>query len=83
MPILFIQTSKKANSLKWQRTVTWSTLIETYVGSHIKALESGVFKADIPYRFKIIPNVVEELMDGIENAPKQAIEVEAKYLWQV
>jgi DNA polymerase epsilon subunit 1 len=27
---------------------------ETYVGGHVEALESGVFRADIPSRFKLV-----------------------------
>ncbi len=28
---------------------------ETYVGASVEALESGVFRSDIPCRFKIVP----------------------------
>ncbi|XP_051165586.1 DNA polymerase epsilon catalytic subunit 1 [Leptopilina boulardi] len=51
---------------------------ETYVGGHVEALESGVFRADIPYKFKIVPTAVEKLIDGIEGALKYAIEEEEK-----
>lgn len=27
---------------------------ETYVGGHVEALESGVFRSDIPCRFKLV-----------------------------
>jgi len=27
---------------------------ETYVGGHVEALESGVFRSDIPSRFKLV-----------------------------
>ena len=27
---------------------------ETYVGSHVEALESGVFRADLPCRFRMV-----------------------------
>lgn len=27
---------------------------ETYVGGHVEALESGVFRSDIPCRFKMV-----------------------------
>jgi DNA polymerase epsilon subunit 1 len=30
---------------------------ETYVGASVEALESGVFRSDIPCRFKIVPYV--------------------------
>ncbi|XP_015190647.1 PREDICTED: DNA polymerase epsilon catalytic subunit A isoform X2 [Polistes dominula] len=51
---------------------------ETYVGGHVEALESGVFRADIPCHFKIVPNMINELMDGVENALKYAIQEEEK-----
>lgn len=51
---------------------------ETYVGGHVEALESGVFRADIPYRFKINPNTVDDLIDGIESAMQHAIVQEEK-----
>ena len=30
---------------------------ETYVGGHVEALESGVFRSDIPCRFKMVRSV--------------------------
>lgn len=30
---------------------------ETYVGGHVEALESGVFRADIPCRFRLVSRV--------------------------
>lgn len=51
---------------------------ETYVGGHVEALESGVFRADIPCRFKIVPSAVDTLMNGVENALKYAIQEEEK-----
>lgn len=51
---------------------------ETYVGGHVEALESGVFRADIPYKFKIVPSAVEKLITGIDGALKYAIEEEEK-----
>lgn len=51
---------------------------ETYVGGHVEALESGVFRADIPCRFKIIPNAVNKLINGVENALKHTIQEEEK-----
>ena len=52
--------------------------VETYVGGHVEALESGIFRADIPCRFKIEPSAVDDLIDGIENALKHAIQEEEK-----
>nr|XP_003707004.1 PREDICTED: DNA polymerase epsilon catalytic subunit A [Megachile rotundata] len=51
---------------------------ETYVGGHVEALESGVFRADIPCRFKIIPSAIDELLNGVRSALKYAIEEEEK-----
>ncbi|XP_023169776.2 DNA polymerase epsilon catalytic subunit A [Drosophila hydei] len=49
---------------------------ETYVGGHVEALESGVFRADIPCRFRLDPNMVRQLMDQVDAVLKHAIEVE-------
>lgn len=49
---------------------------ETYVGGHVEALESGVFRADIKCKFKIVPSAVEKLMETVEKTMKHAIEVE-------
>ncbi|XP_076638395.1 DNA polymerase epsilon catalytic subunit 1 isoform X3 [Colletes latitarsis] len=51
---------------------------ETYVGGHVEALESGVFRADIPCRFKIEVSAVNELINGVESAMKHAIQEEEK-----
>ncbi|CAJ0927336.1 unnamed protein product, partial [Mesorhabditis belari] len=34
---------------------------ETYVGGHVEALEAGVFRADIPVRFRMNPEMLGEL----------------------
>lgn len=49
---------------------------ETYVGGHVEALESGVFRADIPCRFRIDPNMVNQLIGNVDRVLKHAIEVE-------
>nr|CAH7746305.1 unnamed protein product [Callosobruchus chinensis] len=49
---------------------------ETYVGGHVEALESGVFRADIPCRFRIVPEAVQQLIDGIPQTLEHAIVVE-------
>ena len=30
---------------------------ETYVGGHVEALESGVFRSDIPCRFRMVSKI--------------------------
>ncbi|XP_063387130.1 DNA polymerase epsilon catalytic subunit 1 isoform X2 [Cydia fagiglandana] len=49
---------------------------ETYVGGHVEALESGVFRADIKCKFRIEPSAVEKLIDTIDKTMRHAIEVE-------
>ncbi|XP_049878007.1 DNA polymerase epsilon catalytic subunit 1 [Pectinophora gossypiella] len=49
---------------------------ETYVGGHVEALESGVFRADIKCKFRIVPSAVDKLIESIEKTMKHAIEVE-------
>lgn len=51
---------------------------ETYVGGHVEALESGVFRADIPCRFRMVPEAFTMLMNNTEKALKHAIEEEEK-----
>lgn len=38
---------------------------ETYIGGHVEALESGVFKADIPCRFNLEKSVLIDLRVGL------------------
>lgn len=49
---------------------------ETYVGGHVEALESGVFRADIPCRFRLDQEMVQKLQNNIDQVLQQAIEVE-------
>lgn len=49
---------------------------ETYVGGHVEALESGVFRADIPYRFRVDPAMITSLKDNVRHVLSYAIEVE-------
>ncbi|KAL8598378.1 hypothetical protein ACOMHN_032655 [Nucella lapillus] len=51
---------------------------ETYVGGHVEALESGVFRADLPCRFRMVPEAFQKLMDSVERTMKHAIEEEEK-----
>lgn len=34
---------------------------ETYVGGHVEAIESGVFRADIPCRFRLVPDAFQKV----------------------
>nr|KAG5708707.1 hypothetical protein BaRGS_034924 [Batillaria attramentaria] len=51
---------------------------ETYVGGHVEALESGVFRADLPSRFRMVPDAFQTLIDSVERTMKHAIEEEEK-----
>lgn len=35
---------------------------ETYVGGHVEALESGVFRSDIPCRFRLVSDLNNNLI---------------------
>uniref|UniRef100_A0A4W3JDP1 DNA polymerase epsilon catalytic subunit n=1 Tax=Callorhinchus milii TaxID=7868 RepID=A0A4W3JDP1_CALMI len=49
---------------------------ETYVGGHVEALESGVFRSDIPCRFKMNPAAFDFLLQRVESTMRHAIEEE-------
>ncbi|KAH9489960.1 hypothetical protein Btru_036333 [Bulinus truncatus] len=51
---------------------------ETYVGGHVEALESGVFRADLPCRFRMVPAAFQTLYDAVERTLKFALEEEEK-----
>ncbi|KAJ8035463.1 DNA polymerase epsilon catalytic subunit A [Holothuria leucospilota] len=51
---------------------------ETYVGGHVEALESGVFRSDIPCRFRMKSEAFDELIKNVERAMKFTIEEEEK-----
>ncbi|KAI1730436.1 DNA polymerase family B domain-containing protein [Ditylenchus destructor] len=51
---------------------------ETYVGGHVEALESGVFRADIPCRFRVDPDTIGELKSKIQSTLAHTITVEMK-----
>lgn len=49
---------------------------ETYVGGHVEALESGVFRADIPCRFRLDLEMIAKLQGNIDKVLQHAIETE-------
>ncbi|XP_037367272.1 DNA polymerase epsilon catalytic subunit A [Talpa occidentalis] len=51
---------------------------ETYVGGHVEALESGVFRSDIPCRFRMNPAAFEFLLQRVEKTLHHAVEEEEK-----
>lgn len=46
---------------------------ETYVGGHVEALEAGVFRADIPTQFKVVPSAMQSLINDLDAALKFSI----------
>uniref|UniRef100_A0A182JCC0 DNA polymerase epsilon catalytic subunit n=1 Tax=Anopheles atroparvus TaxID=41427 RepID=A0A182JCC0_ANOAO len=49
---------------------------ETYVGGHVEALESGVFRADISTRFRLDPEMIRQLQQNVEKVLEHAIVTE-------
>ncbi len=50
---------------------------ETYVGGHVECLETGVFRSDLPVRFRLSPNALQGLIDHVDRDLAFAVEVEA------
>lgn len=34
---------------------------ETYVGGHVEALEAGVFRSDLPAKFRLVPEAFQQV----------------------
>ncbi|XP_076350234.1 DNA polymerase epsilon catalytic subunit 1 isoform X2 [Tachypleus tridentatus] len=49
---------------------------ETYVGGHVEALESGVFRSDLPCRFRLVPDAIQKLINQVPKTMKHAVEEE-------
>ena len=49
---------------------------ETYVGGHVEALNSGVFRDDFLYKFSCDPDAFDELIENLDRDLKFAIEDE-------
>ncbi|TPX58573.1 DNA-directed DNA polymerase [Powellomyces hirtus] len=49
---------------------------ETYVGGHVEALEAGVFRSDLPTKFRLVPEAFQQLIDEIDAALRFSIVVE-------
>lgn len=52
---------------------------ETYVGGHVEALEAGVFRSDLPIKFKLSSTAFQQLIDEIDNALSFAITKEGNH----
>lgn len=51
---------------------------ETYVGASVEALESGIFRADLPCKFKLNSEILQSLIDNVQRTMQRAIEIEEK-----
>eukprot|EP00960_Hanusia_phi_P004316 125836-Hanusia_phi.AAC.4 len=49
---------------------------ETYIGGHVEALNSGVFRSDFMYKFNIDPKAIDELIANMDRDLNFAITVE-------
>ncbi|GFR41060.1 hypothetical protein Agub_g1687, partial [Astrephomene gubernaculifera] len=52
---------------------------ETYIGGRVEALESGVFRSDLPLRFKCKPAAYQMLLDNLDRDLSYALRHEAKW----
>ena len=49
---------------------------ETYIGGHVEALQSGIFRADCPIDWNVDPTKYQELIDGVPGVMKFGLETE-------
>lgn len=49
---------------------------ETYTGGKVECLRTGVYRADFPTDFCLAPEAFQELIDGVEEILRFAIQVE-------
>ena len=46
---------------------------ETYVGGHVEALESGVFRSNIPVKFRMVPEAFQKLISTLDSTLQHAL----------
>ena len=51
---------------------------ETYIGGHVEALRSGVFRSDLPLRFVTCPAALDRLQCELDAVLRFAVEVECR-----
>lgn len=49
---------------------------ETYIGGHVECLEAGVFRADFPAKFTLVPSAIQGLIKNIDRDLTFALETE-------
>jgi DNA polymerase epsilon subunit 1 len=50
---------------------------ETYIGGHVECLNVGVYRSDIPVKFKLDPSTYEYLIENIDNYIKFCLQIES------
>ncbi|KAL6523491.1 hypothetical protein OROGR_017094 [Orobanche gracilis] len=51
---------------------------ETYIGGHVKCLETGVFRSDLPTGFELDPSAFNQLIENLDRDLQYAIKVGGK-----
>ena len=49
---------------------------ETYIGGHVEAIESGVFRSDLEYKFSLCPATLKDMLDQLRGVLAFSIEKE-------
>ena len=50
---------------------------ETYVGGHVECLQTGIYRNDLPIKFRLVPEALQGLLDKLDDTLKFAIVDEA------
>ncbi|KAM3572228.1 hypothetical protein VYU27_005762 [Nannochloropsis oceanica] len=51
---------------------------ETYVGGHVECLETGVYRSDLDYKFRLVSSALQGLIDNVDRDLRFAVEVEGQ-----
>ncbi|KAJ1350134.1 hypothetical protein KIN20_005855 [Parelaphostrongylus tenuis] len=54
---------------------------ETYVGGHVEALEAGIFRADIPCRFRLAPAALANLQKSVPDTLAGSFSESSTFHW--
>jgi len=49
---------------------------QTYIGGHVECLKTGIYRADIPVRFRLDPQAYQDLVDRVGETLDFALKVE-------
>ena len=50
---------------------------DTYVGGHVEALKTGIYRSDFPQKFKVDKGLYKQLIDNVDKVIDFSIEIEA------